>query len=203
MQFEKGIFYTAKGLLIRPGDSVKEYINKTRNRHTKPIPFLTITSLLYTLVAHFSHADKIYNEKEQFSLGESSIEDILRWVQANYGYTNIMMGIFIAFCVKLLFRKYKYNLSEIMVLLCFIMGQGMLLLTLEAFFVGLMNKQIFIGILTIISFAYPTWAIGHFFDKLKFSSYVKSFLAYFLGYLFFYIAVVLVGLTVDSISKLL
>jgi hypothetical protein len=203
LQFEKGVFFTAKRLLLRPGSSVKEYLNENRNIYTKPIPFLIITSLIYTLVAHFFYADKIYNEKEQLSFGESSVGDILRWVQTNYGYANIIMGVFIALCIKLLFRKYKYNLFEITVLLCFVMGQGMLLLTLEAFFVGLMSKQIFIGILTVISFAYPTWAIGHFFDKSKVSSYIKAFLAYFLGYLLFYIAVILVGLTVDVISKLL
>jgi hypothetical protein len=167
----------------------------------KPVPFLILTSLLYIIIAHFFHADKIYNEKEKLLFGESSIGDIRHWVQTHYGYANIIMGIFIALCVKLLFRKHKYNLFEITILICFVMGQGMLFLTLETFFVGLLNEQTFIGILTIISFAYPTWAIGQFFDKSKVSSYVKAFFAYTLGYLFFEFSIIIVGLTVDLISK--
>lgn len=201
LHFEKGVFYTAKELLIRPGSSIKEFITENRNKHMKPVPFLIFTSLLYIIIAHFFHADKIFNEKEKLLFGESSIGDIQHWIQTHYGYANIIMGIFIALCVKLLFRKYKYNLFEITILICFVMGQGMLFITLEAFFVGLLNKQAFIGILTIISFAYPTWAIGQFFDKSKASSYVKAFFAYTLGYLFFEFSVVIVGLTVDLISK--
>ncbi|PWA07681.1 DUF3667 domain-containing protein [Flavobacterium laiguense] len=201
LHFEKGVFYTAKELLTRPGSSIKEFITENRNKHMKPVPFLILTSLLYIIIAHFFHADKIYNEKEKLLFGESSIGDIRHWIQTHYGYANIIMGIFIALCVKLLFRKYKYNLFEITILICFVMGQGMLFLTLETFFVGLLNEQIFLGILTIISFAYPTWAIGHFFDKSKVFSYVKAFFAYTLGYLFFEFSIIIVGLIVDLISK--
>jgi hypothetical protein len=202
LHFEKGIFYTAKELLTRPGTSIKEFIDENRNKHIKPIPFLILTSLLYTLIAHFFHADKIYNEKEKLLFVKSSIGDIQHWTQTHYGYANIIMGVFIALCVKLLFRKYKYNLFEITILICFVMGQGMLFLTLEAIFVGLLSKQAFIGILTVISFAYPTWAIGQFFDKSKVSSYVKAIFAYILGYTLFYISIIIVGLIVDLILKL-
>jgi hypothetical protein len=201
LHFEKGVFYTAKELLARPGSSIKEFITENRNKHMKPVPFLVLTSLLYIIIAHFFHADKIDNEKEKLLFGESSIGDIQHWIQTHYGYANIIMGIFIALCVKLLFRKYKYNLFEISILICFVMGQGMLFITLETFFVGLLNEQIYIGILMIISFAYPTWAIGQFFDKSKAFSYVKAFFAYTLGYLFFQFFIIIVGLTVDLISK--
>lgn len=202
MHFEKGIFYTAKGLLTKPGDSVKEFIDENRNKHMKPVPFLILTSLLYTLVAHFTHADKIYNEKEKLLFENSTVENINHWVQTHYGYANVIMGIFIALCVKMLFRKYKYNLFEITILLCFVMGQGMLILTFEAFFIGILSEKVFIGILTIISFGYPTWAIGQFFDKGKVSSYVKAFCAYILGYSLFYLAIIVFGLLVDLILKL-
>ena len=169
----------------------------------KPVAFLILTSLIYTIIAHFFHADDLYNEKEKLFFEKSSIGDLQHWVQTHYGYANILMGIFIALCIKLLFRKYKYNLFEITVLLCFVMGQGMLFLTFEAMFTGILSRQIFIGILMFISFVYPTWAIGQFFDRKKVSSYFKAFLAYFLGYLLFYIAIIFVGLIVDIILKLI
>lgn len=200
LHFEKGVFYTAKELLIRPGNSIRDFINENRSKHMKPVAFLILTSLLYTLITHIFHADKIYNEEKSL-FGKSSIGDIHHWVQTHYGYANIIMGIYIALCVKLFFRKFKYNLFEITILLCFVMGQGMLLLTVEALFVGLLSKQIFITILTVISIAYPTWAIGQFFDKKKILSYIKAFFAYILGYLLFYIATILVGLAADLILK--
>lgn len=83
------------------------------------------------------------------------------------------------------------------------MGQGMLLITVEAFFVGLLSKQVFINILTVITLVYPTWAIGQFFDKTKILSYIKAFFAYIFGFLLFYITIIIVGLTTDLIMKML
>jgi Protein of unknown function (DUF3667) len=113
LHFEKGFFYTVKELITKPGNSIREFINENRNKHMKPVAFLILTSLLYTLIAHFFHADEIYNSKEKNLFGQSSIGDIQHWVQTHYGYANILMGIFIALCVKLLFRKYKYNLLKL------------------------------------------------------------------------------------------
>lgn len=201
LHFEKGIFYTVKELLLRPGISIREYIDEDRNKHMKPIPFLIFTSVVYTVIAHFFHADVFYNESRKLFFEDSSINDINHWVQTHYGYSNILMGLFLAIAVKLLFRKYKYNLFEIMILLCFIMGQGMLLLTLEAFFAGIINGYAFASILGLISFAYPTWVIAQFFDKSKISSYFKAFFAYILGYILFYVAIIIVGLTADLFIK--
>lgn len=202
LHFEKGLFYSAKELLIRPGKSIREFINENRNKHMKPVAFLILTSIVYTVVAHFVHADKIVNEKEQLMFKDSVIGDMLHWVQAHLGYSNILEGIFIAFAVQLFFRKYRYNLFEIIVMLCFVSGQGMLLITFEALFLGIMGKGLFIIVLTIISFAYPTWAIGQFFDEKKMSSYLKAFTAYLIGYFMFYIAIIVVGLIIDVILRL-
>lgn len=199
--FEKGFFYTAKELLLRPGISVREFILENRNKHMKPVTYIILTSLLYTLVAGIFNASEIYNEKEKIMLENSSVGDLQHWVQSNYGYSNILMGFFIAICVKLFFRKHNFNTYEIAMLICFVMGQAMLFLTVEALFVDVISKSTFIGILTFVSFAYPTWAIGQFFGSRKFNSYLKAFLAYILGYTLFYIAIIIVGLLVDVIVK--
>lgn len=81
------------------------------------------------------------------------------------------------------------------------MGQSMLLLTFETFFIDLMGLKLFGIILLLISIIYPTWAIGQFFDKSKISSYVKAFFAYLLGYILFQLAIILVGLSYDYFVK--
>jgi hypothetical protein len=202
LHFEKGFFYTAKELSTRPGHSIREFINDNRHKHMKPVVFLIVTSLVYTLIAHFFHADTINNSKEKLEFGQSSVNAIQHWVQAHLGYSNIMMGVFIAMGVQLLFRKYKYNFFEIMVLLCFVMGQGMLLLAFLAPFVGILGTQTYMAIVSLIGLVYPAWAIGQFFDATKIGSYIKAFFAYFLGYVLFYIAIVIVGLTTDLIMKM-
>lgn len=202
LHFEKGFFYTVKELFVRPGKSIKEFIEENRHKHMKPFAFLILTSLFFTLVEHFVHADEIFNQREKLSFGKSSINDIVQWVTNHWGYANLLLGFFIGLCVKLFFRKYKYNLFEIIILLCYVMGQAMLLLTVITFFVGVLGRQNFIIISSVISYGYTIWAIGQFFNAKKIGSYVKAFFAYFLGYLLFYIAIIPVGLVADLIIKM-
>lgn len=201
LHFEKGFFYNIKELTLRPGDSIRSFIADNRSKHMKPVGFLILTSLLFTLVSHLLKADEIYNDKELLKFGKSSIVTLMQWVQTHYGYANIIMGVFISLCVSLFFLKYKFNFFEITVLLCFVMGQAMFFLTVETLFIKVLNEQLYKNILMLISIGYPAWAIGQFFDKQKIWSYIKAFLAYMLGYVTFYLALVIIGLLTDAILK--
>ena len=197
--FEKGFFYTVKELMLRPGDSIKEFINSDRSKHMKPVTFLILTSLLYTLIAHLLKADEINNGAAKLGFGSSGTTNILRLqgVQEHYGYANIIISGFIAVSVQLIFKKYKYTFFETIVLICFIQGQVMLLMTLVSFFYKLLDYRGYSVLFSLVTLGYVTWAIGQFFDKKKTASYVKAFLAYCLGFVLFYIAIMLVGMGYD------
>lgn len=201
LHFEKGFFYTAKDLLIRPSASIKDFIYQNRNKHMKPAGFLLLTSLLFTLIAHVFHADLLFNQKEQLSVGDGGVADIMGWVNTHLGYTNLFIGVFVAFCLNFFFRKYGYNFFEIVIMLCFILGEGMLILSLTTLFFPLMSAKAFMIISSILSYGYSIWAIGKFFDGTKVFSYVKAFFAYFLGYLLFLLAIIPIGLFTDLIIK--
>ena len=111
LNFDKGILFTIKELLIRPGQSIKDFIHKDRNRLVKPIIFLIVSSLIYTLAQQFLNFEDGYVNSGGF--GESAVAKIFGWIQKNYGYANILMAIFIAIWIKIFFRKYEYNFFEI------------------------------------------------------------------------------------------
>ena len=121
---------------------------------------------------------------------------LIKWIQDHYGYGNILMGVFIAWWLKLFFRKYNFNFYEIIIMLCFVIGMGMLIFALFALIQGIFHIEVmqFAGIL---GFIYMTWAIGQFFDKSKITSYVKSFFAYALGSISFLIAILIIGTVID------
>ncbi len=196
LHFEKGILYTVKELLINPGKNVRNFINENRVRLVKPIIFIIITSLIYSLVNHFFHIEDGYLKIDEVKL--STTGKIFKWVQDHYGYANIIMGIFIAFWTKLFFKKYSYNFFEILILLCFVMGMGMLIFALFALLQGLtkLNLMQYGGIVGII---YITWAIGSFFDKSKAINYFKAFAAYILGSLTAVLFAIAIGYLIDLI----
>ena len=198
LNFERGILYTIKELIIRPGENVRNFISANRSRLVKPIIFIIITSLIYSLINHFFQIENEYvnyTELEQSTTGQ-----IFQWVQDHYGYANIIMGVFIAFWTKLFFRKYPYNFFEILILLCFVMGIAMLLYAVFALFQGVTHIEV-LQYGGMVGFGYSAWAIGQFFDKSKYLNYIKALFAFMLGFLTFSLTVVLIGTLIDLIFK--
>jgi hypothetical protein len=191
LNFQKGILYTIKELLIRPGQNIRAFISDDRNRLVKPIMFILITSLLYTLIIHFFHI------KDGFFDGASSALDdngsktitILNWIQEHYGYTNIIMGVFIVLWLKVFFLKNQYNFFELLILLCFIMGINMLIYSILATIQGLTGINV-TEVGGMIGLIYAVYSIGHFFGKSEIRNYIKGFFSYMLGVIsFIFIAI--------------
>lgn len=194
--FDRGIFYSVKELFTRPGQSIRIYLSENRNKLVKPIFYIIVTSLFYTLCNHYFHFEDGY--VAYLDSKKSATTEIFKWIQGNYGYANIIMSIFIALCIKLFFRKFPYNFFEIMVLLCYVMGTGMLIYSLFGIIQGL-TKSNLMQIAGIVGFIYTTWSIGQFYGKDKIGSYVKAFFAYLAGMLLFTILAILAGTIIDQI----
>jgi len=109
-----------------------------------------------------------------------------------------MIGLFIAFWAKLFFKKYGFNLFEIVILLCFILGMTMLIYTVFAIAEGLTHTSVMVQA-SIVAMLYSVWAIGQFFDPNKITAYLKALSVYILGYLSFTVAVFIIGLLIDLI----
>lgn len=195
--FEKGIFYTIRELLLRPGQSVRNFIFNDRNRLVKPLVFIIVSSLIYTLLQQgLAFEDGYVNY--QFDEGESS-STMLEWVTANYGYANLMISVFIAGWIKLFFRKQGFNIYEILILLCFIIGMGMLIFALFGVIdtllpLNIMEKGFLIGVI------YISWGIGQFFEGNKLKNGLKAFLSYMLGVMTFTIVILSIGYLVDLLK---
>lgn len=194
LNFDRGILYTIKELVLRPGATVRKFIAEDRNRLVKPVIFIIISSLLYSVLRGFFGFEDGYIYYENSVLSTAAV--MFEWVQNNYGYGNLIMGVFIALWTKLLFRKHTYNFYEILILLCFVMGIGMIILAVFGAVEGLTDLQVlqFGGMLFFI---YSTWAIGQFFGGKKFINYLKAFFSYVLGLLTFSIGILLIGHVID------
>ncbi len=198
LHFERGILYTIKELIKNPGQNVRNYLTENRARLVKPIIFIIVTSLIYSICSSLFHFEDGY--ASYLNQKEATWILIFKWIQGHYGYANIIMGIFIALWIKLFFRKYKFNFFEILILLCFVMGIGMLVFSFFGIIQGLTHINL-IQVAGTFGFVYTTWAIGHFFDKRKVTSYIKAFFAYMLGMFTFALTAIITGIIVDLIIR--
>lgn len=198
LHFERGILYTVRELLTKPGQNIRNYLSKNRSRLVKPIIFIILTSLIYTLISHFFHIEEEIVNFEV--LEKSSIGTILQWIQGNYGYASILTGIFIAIWLKLFFRKYGYNFFELLIMLCFVQGISMLIFAVFALAQGLLHIKL-LSVAGVIGVFYMIWAIGNFFEAKKNGNYLKALISFFLGSITFYIIIIGVGITIDVLTK--
>lgn len=196
LNFDRGFFYTMRELMLRPGFTIRNFLVYERSRLVKPIIFLIVTSFIYSILRQFLGFEDGYFYVDSADRSTSTI--MLEWIIDNYGYGNIILGIFIAFWTKIIFRKYGYNFYEILILLCYVMGIGMLILALFGTIEGVTNLKFlqFGGIAFVL---YCLWAIGQFFDKRKFWNYGKAFFAYVLGFVSFTVAILVIGRMIDYI----
>lgn len=198
LHFERGILYTIKELLTNPGQNTRNYLTENRSRLVKPVIFIIVTSLIYTLLIHFFHIEDGYVKYHEAKQTTTSL--IVKWVQEHYGYANIIMGVFIAFFLKLFFRKYDFNFYEILILLCFVLGMGMLIFSVFVIFQGMTHFQV-MTIAGVVGIAYSVWSIGQFFNKKKIINYVKALVSYLLGMITFWLFVFLIGTLFDFVTK--
>ena len=199
LHFERGILYTARELLINPGQSIRNFISENRSRLVKPIIFIIVTSLIYTIISHYFHIEDEY-VKQQGLPENSAVVKILKWLQGNYGYMNILTGGFIALWLKVFFKKYGYNFFELLIMLCFVLGISMLIFAFFSLIEGLTDIKL-LSVAGIIGIIYLIWAVGNFFEKNKIGNYFKALLSYILGFITFFIAFGLIGITIDLLIK--
>ena len=198
---KKGMIYTTKRVLLSPGKSVRQFLAEDRYRFVKPITFLFLTSLIYALINHFFNisTEDYYQQIDEFE--GSTISLIFNWMLIDYpGYSGIITGLFIAFWIKIFFRKADYNIFEIFILICFVSGVTTLFISVVAIIQGITHLKL-LQISSYIASIYLIWAIGHFYDKKKVVNYIKAFLSYILGSFILGIIIVIVGTLIDIIIR--
>jgi hypothetical protein len=197
LHLERGIFYTVKKLVYAPGQTINEFINEDRTKIIKPVLFVVITSLLHNITNKFAHFHDASLEKV---INNNTVTIIENWCNSNLGYYNICLGIFVAFFLKIVFFKSKYNIYEVLVLMCYIIGIDMLLAAVTGLFSILLHFN-FMKIYAFVCFMYTSWAIANFYGKNKWYNYIKSLVAFVLGLILVTFFPKILGLIIDFIIK--
>ncbi|MDW3194982.1 MAG: DUF3667 domain-containing protein [Cytophagales bacterium] len=193
LNFDKGILYTIKELFLRPGNTVRIFLQHDRDRLVKPVIFVIFSSLVF-VIAHQVLGFKTGTQTQD--LGSPGITKAFEWAGEHFGIVNILMGFFIGFWAKLFFRKSEFNIYEIFILMFFTIGMGNLIFTFSGIVESITGFESY-GTTFLIVLLYSTWAIGDFFNKRKVGSYLKSCFAYFFGTLTGSLVIVLVGVLLD------
>lgn len=190
LNFENGLGLTIKNMLISPGKTVRGYLFKDRKKTAKPLIFLILTAAIFVLITKVFGIYYSFVSIEKFDIQLSdnlSLQDKIRakevgkWLNKNIGYAQLIMGFFIGLWIKLLFYRWRINLYEVLILLSFVFGEGLLILSLFFLMTSLFNVSL-LGMLGIAFYLiYLISAITQFFGGRQILNYAKTLLAVLLG----------------------
>ena len=131
------LFTTIKGLVVRPGDLLRNYLNGQRRKFYRPVAFFLLTTFVYLIVRQLIGFDPFRNSMIQVE--EGSLDGTILTDARNYMLLNINNFLFIfvftlATFSKLFFFK-KYSLAEFLAISFYLVGVYTLFVTCTMFLV--------------------------------------------------------------------
>ena len=191
LHINKGMVYTVKALLTKPGKSIKEYLSGKRVQYIKPFTFLLIWGSIYSLIVHFFNVypdfevNKPINEVDNTTLNYTSFYNFY------YGhYSLILLAIipFFALASYIVYRKNGYNYMEHLVTYSYIHGAKVIIILLF-YPLYYYSHSIYIYYTTIITLSlYNIWVLIQLFRTTSyfkdiFKALLSFILAFFLTFL--------------------
>lgn len=213
VHFDQGFLYTIKELALRPGHSIREYVEGKRVRHVKPIKFMIWAAAISFFIAHFlgfqEHlVQRLQAENEAQGRSTQSTQKLVEFIM---GHPNILMLMTIptiAFCAWLFFRKKRLNYAEYFSINAFLMGQLSIFSIATnigfAFWRDLTPQHLaLIGVLQwCVWTTYFGWAYSQFFNQpKKVIAWLKGVFVLMTGYILLILIIGLLATTVMYFFK--
>lgn len=193
-QINRGFFYTAKELTLRPGTTIRHILAGHRVQHFKSLSFLILCATIYVLVNYLLGHDTFLND---FFVGfqsgaeenekQTSQSEIFEWIGNNQVYSYLILIPIFSIASFVAFYKSGYNYVEHLVINLYIGGIQMLIYFLFSLVVHMHSGLVTLPLL--LGFAFNIWSYFQIFQNL---STTRKILLLFLTY--FIYAILFTGL---------
>lgn len=192
-QVNKGFLYTVKELFIRPGHTIREYLDGKRKNHFKPIAFVFTLSTIYFLLSRYVDFDTLLGYlAEGFSAADADISKespdyeeskkmagILNWMANNYAYASLLLLPLYALASYLSFLGLRYNYLEHIAVNAYVTGQQAIIYIVFFALFLLIDVYYLEAIPVLISMGYTFWVFRQLFNNLSTSSFIlRTILTY-------------------------
>jgi magnesium-transporting ATPase (P-type) len=191
---DKGFLLLIKDLVTKPGIVAREYLDGKRKKYFNPLSFLVITAALSAYVTHatgysehLTHADAQPNKHVPYW------EETMSIVVDHSKLLGLVLIVpVLSILAWALFRKPRYNLSEVFVLQAYVMGQCFILRTVisvPAFLIAPDTMDLNNMLFQTIFLVYMIVANKQFFSNNLFFTILKSILIMFLFIVLYWVLI--------------
>lgn len=210
-QVNRGFLYSLKELFIRPGHSIREYLNGRRKNHFKPVAYAFTFSTIYFILSQFTKQGTFINEAIEgfYNYPDSSKEGnqfkILNWLAKNFAFTMLMLLPLTSLASFIAFLNTGFNYIEHFVLNAYITGQQAFLYTISIILGFLTNfYDCWISVIFFISVAYTFYVFFQFFtQQSRIEVFFRTIVTYFLYGIIIIPALVLIFSNSQSLLQFL
>jgi hypothetical protein len=187
VQINRGFFFTAKELCLRPGKAILRYLEGKRITYYPPHKYLffigAVTSFLTSRYHSFS---------KEFMIIDSFSGDTLAFLSEFFKYADLYITLVNVIAIPafalfsfLLFSQSGHNYAENLVLNTYITSQQLLLFIGWLPFTRVISMQIhwLIGLYVLLTLGYNFWVYLQFFRVYTVASFLRVIAAMGLAYL--------------------
>lgn len=209
---DSGILFTVRELFLRPGHTLREYVEGRRRPHFKPLLLVVIMGSICALFQYFFKEERPEGEfsfvKADLAGGKIGqyidyegllyyFKHVFEWLSHHFAFTVLLMLPVAALAFYLGFRKYRLNYPEWLVIMLFLAGQS---LTVYILFIFL-NEYVarLTPLFYLLSWVLILWSLLQFFDgkprkQIVWRTVFSIFLSYFLSLIYVVLAVSVIAL---------
>lgn len=186
---DRGLVYTLRNLLLRPGHMLREYLDGRRAPYVKPLVLLMLTTALLLFASHlFGSGPMPSNPAQAANAGQREMHAaVASWFNSNFALVTLVLLPIEAAAFKLAFRRFReVNYAQWLVILAYLTAITSLLWTI----VLLLRPWLDMGRLTLaLMFAYMVFGLLQFFPgHPRWSILLRTFVGmamYLVGYAVF------------------
>jgi hypothetical protein len=200
--FDKGILYTTKQLFIKPGKTIREFIEGRRVRHFRPISFVLLLATVYGFLYKYFHINTV----AEFALNKNKhlVETVNNWLASHYAISTLITIPIYALSTYIIFKKQGYNYIENFILNAYIAGQKLVVMLITfpvvLFASGTPASKYVSGIVGLTDIVLVIWIYTKFFNKVPtFKAIILSILCYVLFFIILIVIAALIGAVIGLV----
>ncbi|WP_052483767.1 DUF3667 domain-containing protein [Flavobacterium sp. MEB061] len=202
LHFDNGIPYSIKQLFIRPGHSIREFIEGKRVKHFKPLSLVAVLGALYGFLYHYFHINLFQASTDL----EIDFNDYNEWMATHFAWVTIATIPIYTIGTYIVFRKQGYNFVELFVLNTFKASQRLsvqiLTFPILLYLNSIHHAERFSSLTYLLGIILIFWTNIQFFNKMsRTRAFFLTILSHLIFLVTFFILIIIVLAIIGKLPK--
>ena len=192
--YDRGLFHTLYLLVVRPGISIRNYVEGKRIGFASPLKLVLIVGAFTNYLTFTYDSFAAVNPEDALNISLPFAQEYFKYSMKYFSFFSLNGALLFTFFSWIFFKKLSYNIIEHFIFNLYVVaGQFLLMIAFVPIIYHSNDSMISIWIYGIFNFIYNLWALVTFAGysragliKAIFAVGIPSYIAPYFGYVVFY-----------------